>query len=245
MEQEKIEQLLKSIGLNKNGVKVYVDLVKSGPSSALNISKRTKIHRSNTYDVLHGLIEKRFVKEENYNKKRLFNSMEPEKIKDYLKQKEKEIDLVILQLKTLSSDNHSEAEISITKEAFAAREMLLDLLKIEQPINIYGAPSNAPEIFGNGFIEDFHRKRIRKKITMKHIYNQNAKERIKELNRMPFTEAKHLGKKYDTHVSTNICGDVVVLIIFSNPVSVIKIKNKEIAETYKNYFELLWNKAKK
>ena len=79
---------------------------------------------------------------------------------------------------------------------------------------------------------------------MRHIYNQEASERISKLNKMKYTEARHLAKKYDGYVPTNICGDIVVLLVFSEPVSVIKIKSKRIAETYNKYFEILWNNAR-
>jgi hypothetical protein len=80
---------------------------------------------------------------------------------------------------------------------------------------------------------------------MRHIYNQEAKERMDVLNKMKFTEAKHLAGKYDADAPTNICGDTVIFFVFSEPVSVIKIKSKKIADTYKKYFELLWQHAKK
>jgi hypothetical protein len=133
--------------------------------------------------------------------------------------------------------------VSLTRGQFAAREVLNDLLKKNATINVYGASREAVEAFGEGFLEDFHKRRAKKKILMRHIYNIDAIKRIDFLNKLEYTEAKFLSKKYDTHVSTQICDDVVILIIFVNPVSIITIKNKEIADTYNKYFELLWSKA--
>lgn len=239
----KIEEVLESVGLNKSEIKIYVDLVKNKTSSALDISKRTTIHRSNTYDILRNLIEKGFVKETIEDNRKLFIPMEPEKIKDYLKQKEKEVDQIIEQLNHYQEQNTPDETVSLTRGQFAAREVLNDLLKKNATINVYGASKEAVEAFGEGFLEDFHKRRAKKKILMRHIYNLDALKRIEFLNKIECTEARFLSKKYDTLVSTQICDDMVILIIFVNPVSIITIKNKEIADTYNKYFELLWSKA--
>jgi sugar-specific transcriptional regulator TrmB len=243
MNNDKLTEVLESVGMNKSEIKIYIDLVKNRKSSALDISKRTTIHRSNTYDILRNLMEKGFVRESTQNNRKLFIAMEPEKIKDYLKQKEREIDLIIEQLKQYSDQNTTEEVVSITRGQFAVREMLIDMLKKNCTINAYGASNDAVENFGEGFLEDYHKKRIRKKILMRHIYNVDATNRINYLNKMKYTEAKSLSKKYDTHVATIICDDNVYIVVFVNPVSIISIKNKEIAETYLKYFDLLWSKA--
>ena len=83
-----------------------------------------------------------------------------------------------------------------------------------------------------------------KKISMKHIYNHDAKERIKFLNNLSYTEARYLPKEFDAVVSTNICGDEVALTLWSETPITTLIKDKKMAEAYKRYFELLWNAAK-
>jgi hypothetical protein len=121
--------------------------------------------------------------------------------------------------------------------------VLNHFLDYDEPILCYGIPKNAPGMLKT-VLPHFHKKRIEKKIVMKHIYNHNAQERANELNKMPYTEARYLPEKFDSSVSTNICGDEVVLVLWIDIPIVIQIKNKKIAEAYKNYFELLWDAAK-
>jgi hypothetical protein len=108
----------------------------------------------------------------------------------------------------------------------------------------FGASKKAVENFGEGFLEEFHKQRIKRKIQMFHIYNSSALDRIKYLNKMKFTHAKFLAKKYDTTMSTAICHDTVLLLNFLDSLFVIKIKSQQIADTYKRYFELMWRMAK-
>ena len=80
---------------------------------------------------------------------------------------------------------------------------------------------------------------------MKHIYNEDAKDRIKYLSKMPYTEVKYLPKEYNSPVSTEICGEEVMFVFWKKNPLVIHIHNKEIATYYKSYFEILWKNAKK
>ena len=79
---------------------------------------------------------------------------------------------------------------------------------------------------------------------MNHIYNSSAGDRVHFLNKMPYTEARILPKKYDSNATTNISGDRVVIILWDKKITVIEIRNEEIAQSYKNYFDLLWRMAK-
>ena len=213
----KIHSILESIGLNKNEILLYLELVNHPSSSALDLSKRTGIHRSNTYDSLRRLMEKGFVNEIIKDNKKTFSAIEPEKIKDYLQQKQQEFDLILPQLRNIPSAEEGKDAFSISQGDFAVRESLLDMLKLNSPILVFGAPPQAIETLGEGFLKEFHKERIKNKIEMKHIYSQSAIERINSLNKMKFTEAKYLPKKYDSTVSTNVCGDQIVFFVFSKP----------------------------
>lgn len=243
--EEKINQVLESIGLNKNEVKIYLDLIRYSRSSALDISKRTHIHRSNTYDAIRKLIDRGFVNEIIEEKKKMFKAVGPEKIKDFVRQQELEIDSIIPMLNQFCSFSENNGSTIMTcKGIFALRESLADLLNKNQDIYILGAPHQIINTLGLGFIKEFHRIRIKKKIQMNHIYNQDAMDRIKVLNKMKYTEARCLEKKYQSSVVTTICGDTVLLYIFTNPVTTIVIKDQAVAESYRNHFLALWSRAK-
>ena len=62
---------------------------------------------------------------------------------------------------------------------------------------------------------------------------------------MPFTPIRILPALYDSEVATTVCGDEIGFIIFKAPMTVMFIKNKDMADSYKKYFELLWKSAKK
>ena len=120
--------------------------------------------------------------------------------------------------------------------------ILFHFLEFREPILVYGAPKKAYELL-KFRIDLFHKERIKRKIPMKHIYNFEAAERIKQISQMPFTYAKRLPQLFDSNVSTNICGDEVIFVVWNPPIKVMQIKDKDMAMAYKKYFNILWKNS--
>jgi sugar-specific transcriptional regulator TrmB len=243
MDESKITEILESIGLHKNEILIYLDLIKIGSSSAHDIATRTKIHRPNVYDTLEKLTKKGIVTQSIENNKKVFYPISPKSLMSYLKQKEYDLQTIIPEIEKIHSKPKDERRITMSEGIRAIRNILDSFLEMEQPIYVYGIPKSANEELG-GFIEDFHQRRIEKKIPMKHVYNKNAYKRIKELNNLEFTEARYLPSLYDTTITTNICGNKVVLFFWENPIYAIIIENQSVANAYKKYFDIIWEEAK-
>src|SRR3989338_8428099 len=160
--ENKVINVLEFIGLHKNERIIYLDLLKNGASTAVDISKRTKIHRPNTYDALRKLIDKGFISQTRTPLKNFFHAMDASKIKDYIEQKKQEVEEIIPHIAEFSKKVTQKEDISISKGTFAARGAALDLLEIGKEIKVFGASRQAVETFGHGFLKDFHAKRIKK-----------------------------------------------------------------------------------
>ena len=242
--ETRIMNVLEFIGLHKNERIIYLDLLKNGASTAVDISKRTRIHRPNTYDALRKLIDRGFISQTKTPLKNLFQAMEVERIRHYIDQKKQEIEEIIPEIHELSRKVTQKEDILITKGTFGAREALLDLLKQKKEIKVFGSSKQAVEVIGMGFLRDFHKERIKMKIKMLHIYNIDAADRIKHLNRLKYTQARHLSRDYDSIITTLICGDTVLIFVYGQSISVITIKQQEIADTYSRYFDVMWKQTR-
>jgi sugar-specific transcriptional regulator TrmB len=237
------KEFLRSLGFAKNEVEVYIALTELGPSSVLELSKKIKVHRTNIYDSLRSLINKGVVYSIDEPTK-LFSARSPESLSHFLHQKEVELAELVKSIgpKVLRRERNKEEKITVTKGNFAMREALFSMLENNLPILVYGIPKDAPEKIGP-ILKEFHRERLKKKIVMKQIYNSEAGERVKFLNKMKYTEAKMLPKKYDSYATTNICGNRVIIFLWDGEITVIEIRDENLAAPYKNYFDILWSKA--
>ena len=240
---EDVKEFLRSIGLGKNDADVYVTLVKNGISSVLEISKDTRIHRSNIYEALDNLLKKGLIFEITKDKKKLFYARPPSSLLDYLRNREIELKMVVEKLESEHSKHNNHSRINMTEGKFGLREAIMSMLETGEPISVFGIPAKAIEEIGP-IMDEFHKERVKKGIHMRHIYNSDGIDRIHYLNSLKFTEAKHLPSKYDSPVSTNISGNKVILILWNKDYNIIEIEDEDIAKSYLNYFEILWRAAK-
>jgi hypothetical protein len=93
------------------------------------------------------------------------------------------------------------------------------------------------------YFKHWNKKRIRKKVYVKAIFNEEAKH-IKEVSKLPLTKVRTIPKEFSTPAVINIYGNKVAIILWTkNPLAFI-VKNKEYADSFRNYFELLWKISK-
>jgi len=241
MEKSKIFSILESIGFNKNEIKVYLNLIQSGKSGVIDISKRTGIHRSNTYDILNKLLEKGIVDQSIENDKKFFYPVDPQDLYDYLKQKEKKLAEIIPEIEKIQNLPYEQRRVTISEGLNSAKNIISHLLDFKEPIYALGASKEFLELI-EGFFEEFHRQRIKRKIVLKSILEIDAMKYIKRLNQMDYTEARYLPSN-SSKTLTYICKDKVIILIWENSVSVITIENTSTSESYKNYFNILWEEA--
>jgi len=238
------ENILIDIGLSKNESKIYITLLELGISTGTEIAEKSKVHRTNVYDTIERLIQKGLVSYTVKNNKKYFEATDPQNLMHLLKQKEDKLRNILPQL-LLAKKLSKKTEVKVYEGAVSARNILLSLLYIGEPIYMYGTIKEVKKIFGQHVLDRFQRERIRKGIPQKIIYNHDATERIHELKKLPLIEIKALPKEFDSPMSTNICGDLVYFRLYRDPPITIWIKSKDIADIYKKYFQIMWSIAKK
>ena len=240
-----MKNTLKSLGLTQREAEAYLGLYNFKETTATQLAKITKEHRTNIYDCLNRLIEKGVVSYFREKDKKLFEAADPEMLKNILKEKELNLNSILPELKLKNELAVKKSEAHIFEGIVSIRNMLNHFLEAGKTRYAYGSPITASKMLGDYFLESYHRKRLSKKLKLFLIYNSDAKERINHLNSLELTESRFLPKEYDSPVTTNICGDEVVIFLYSKKPLAIQIRNSQIAEAYKKYFDLLWRLAHK
>ena len=230
--EKDILSALESIGLNKNETIVYLDLIKAGKSSVVGISERTRIHRPNVYDSVAKLIKRGLIKQSVGSDKKLFSAMGSSNLLNYVRQKEFELQKVLHLIEELNV-NGSDSETSVVSGLEKARENIYSIIS-GKSILIYGMPIDLAgfrEIFN-----DFIKKCKDKGIQVKTIYTNQIN--LKDTN------SKFLPSKFDSKITTFISEDKILLFFWNSSNSCVLIKDKDVAEGYRNYFDVLWENAK-
>jgi sugar-specific transcriptional regulator TrmB len=241
------EEALEGIGFSKNEAKVYIALLDIGRATATEIANMSKVHRTNVYDALNGLIKKGAVSCITKEDTKYYEAADPENLINILKEKEETLQKIIPQLKLSQKLAKSKGDVKMFEGVMAIKDLLNHFLEIGEERCVYGAPMIASRKIGESWLEEYHKRRAKKKIWIRQIYNEEAIERARRLNKMPYTEVRCLPKEYDSPVATTICGNEVVLMFWpekGEPIF-IQIINSDMAEAYKKYFKIMWEMAKK
>lgn len=235
------EKALESIGLIKNEARVYIALLQIGETPVGQLAKKLEMHRTNIYDILNSLHEKGLASFTIKKGTKNFKASNPDNLLSLFKMKESEISEAVSEIKSITRKT-DESEVYFSQGVNAAKQAILNTLN-STSVSIFTIPKKAMENLA-GFFNDYNKQRIKKKITLKQICNQELEGYIFKLKKMPMTEARFLSAKYDSPVSTIVSENTVSLIVWTNPVSVTTINNPDVAAAYNDYFDILWKIAK-
>ncbi len=235
---EDVVKLLEEMGLTKTEAIVYLTLVKKGSSTAYRLSKDANIYKANTYMAIEGLIRKNLVVRVDIQGKSLLRAVPPEDFVLHLDRQKEKFEQVLPQIERNFQDEYNDVAVFSGVETFF--NILHSLLEEKESIYAFDIPSFVPQIVQT-HIGKFHVVRIKKKIKMYHIYDYDAKERIALLKKMPHTYAKCNVQNRFSAVSTIVCGKITLITNWKNLVKTVKIVDRDIADAYRQQFDVLWN----
>lgn len=230
---------LKEAGLTGNEAKVYYELVKKGELTANQVSKNLGLDRSLSYTILNNLIEKGQVSYIIKDNKKLFSAASPENLLNSIKKKEAKIKDLIPELEKIKVFTESEQEIKIYEGKEGLRNLVTLAFK-EKDYCAFGAT-------GWAYSQLYEMPRIVKKIGEKKIrVRLIGSKKLKETEAFKLKNFEYRYLDADSKSPTSVFGEYVSIHLATREKPfIILIKNKDIADTYRNYFEVLWATARK
>ena len=243
-------QVLEKIGLSKPEIRIYLVLLRLGQSTTSSIVKEAKVPSSKVYEFLDRLIQKGLVSYVIKSNKKHFRASDPKLLKEILNERqqelldqENEVNRLLPELKSLATQDpnliHSDIYEGL-KGVKSVYERIYSSLKKGETQYIIGAPKIANELI-EGYLLDWHQRRIKKGIRCKYIYDSDVLEYGKIRQKMPLTEVRYLPKKMNSPVWIEIFKDhVVICHIKGRNAILFMIHDKEISEGYLDYFDMMW-----
>ena len=235
-------KILQDLGLTDSESKVYLALLELGPSLAGTISRKTGIHRRNIYDITERLIKKGLIGYILKNNRRTFEAANPERFNEILKEKQEELQESLGDLMFLYQKTKEKQETNFYTGTEGLKTVFQDQLEInsreKKEILILGASQSAFEVLPFYF-KWYDLDRVKKKIKARIIASEKLSKKI------PLAEIRYLPQKYTNPLAINIYKDKVAIILWKKSPIAIVIKEKEIADSYRQYFEIMWKTARK
>lgn len=240
---------LETAGLSGNEVKVYLALLDLGSALAGEITKKCGVNRTNVYDALDRLTERGLASYVIKANRKHFEAAAPERIITYLDEKEEEIEkkkklinavLPTLEIRRRLSKEPQEATIYKGREGL--KSIAEDVLKTKRALLVFGAEGRFVELFTH-YAEQWHMRRGKLKIPLKIIYNEKIRAKKSKAN-FPILHMRFNSQVYDTPATTWIYGDKVAIIVWSHQPIATLMRSKDVADSYRQFFSILWNSSK-
>jgi len=234
------KEIFKQVGLTDNESEVYYILLQLKEGSASEIAAKTRISRPHVYDSLNKLLEKGICSYNIRNNKKHFKSLDPNKLIDRLKEREKNLQAVMPELINLFKSAKEKPTVEVLEGGEGIKTILNEIIKTEKEMLAFNTLGKEfYKYVPDFFIERYLNERLKKHIKSRQFYTEGA-----QIINHPMVTYKKIPREY-SQVTLFVYGNNVVMFILVDPIMVIRIKSKEVARLYRNQFELLWKLAKK
>ena len=239
---------LEKFGLSEKEARVYLASLELGESTATDISIKSDIPRTLVYDILERLIGAGLVSYSIKANKKHFSASDPEEFKRILKEKERAVSSIMGDLKELQKiKGKKRPKVEIYEGREGMKTVMNNILRSKvREFRAYGSSRSSFEIIP-AFMNEWHKQRIKQKITMKILYN-NTKEAREKVKKRPeslkYTKYKFMPIELESPTATLIYANKVVLQSWTKDPFAVLIEDKQMAENQKRYFEELWKIAK-
>ncbi len=240
-----MKENLKELGLTNNEIEVYLTLLRKGSISVNEIAERSGLHRQAVYDALDRLLEKGFVSFVTKNNKKYFQGINPEKIMEFIKEKEEKFRSILPELINLTKLPREDTLVEVFKGKGIVRTVYRDIIKEFQRKHGEVLISGVDE---RKFMEEDkialyqHLKRLRKLGCKERIL---IREGDTYLVKGTQTEYRWIPEEAFNPTPIYVYNNKLTIIIWGNPNYAVMIDNKNLAVSYRKQFNLLWKISKK
>ena len=246
---------LKKIGLTGGEIKVYSALLELGETTRTELAKKSGISPSKIYDVANRLIVKGIIASVKKNGITHFSAANPERIKDFIQNKEKDLIkekeiveriLPILLGKYTQTKEHTDVEVFYGWEGMKTifDDKVKEMKKGESDY-IFGASRGYDSKQADIFFSQYYLKKRDKGFGSKIIFNEDVRTNIRRTSifREDPNEIRFLNQ--ETFTEINLYHNTVLVIMLLKKPLVIRVRNKDAATSFRQYFESMWKIAEK
>lgn len=242
---EKLLSVLAGAGLSKNQAAVYLAALSHGPSRATELSKFANIKRTTTYPVLQSLQELGLVSTQTKGFKTSYQAESPEKLEALVDEKHRRLKASLAELSTLRNLKRSESEIKYFAGKASIKTVydgLLEDTNEGEDYLIISSPQTWHELDPK-FFNDFIARRAKLKIKIRSLLLDSDVARDYIKNQKTYNlKAKLLPKEMNFTANIVVIPKKVVIHQLVEPIWAMVIEDRNIAKTFSELFEGLWQK---
>jgi sugar-specific transcriptional regulator TrmB len=242
----RITQALQNLGFSPQDSQIYISLLKVGESSVGAIIADTGLHRDIVYGALTRLDQQGLVQSIEKKKIRHYQALDPAVLVRKVQEKADLAKSILPELKQLFTQ--PEVTVRVYEGVDGLEETEKDwaaTLKDGEALLCIGGAGKSWYDLGKQFNhEKYHKKLFERGIRFKTVTYTNEAREIRENETAEFNPVRVLPESYKVPSSTIIYGDKIQIQIFGERFFAIVIQSKAVSDSYRRYFDILWNMGK-
>lgn len=240
--------ILKQLGFSEKEIKVYLALLKSGPSSVRALAQTSGINRGTTYDILKSLKENGLASFYHKDTKQFFVAEDPSALHKHLEHRIDNLEEVrghlinlIPELKSLFNEAGDKPVVKYYEGYSGVKTVLFDVLETtesskEKLYYVFSSDAIREYLYKDKAFPNFTKERIRRKIKVKAI-GIGHKGTVAQLSEKKSLHAK---KSSPTYILI-YPGKVAMISVNAQkqPLALI-IEDEALFVTQQQLFEFIW-----
>lgn len=237
--------IFEELGLTKTEIKIYLVLLELGSSTAGILLEKSRLPNSTLHRDLNSLIARGLINFVLEGKRKVYQATNPEYFINFIDEKKKRFQDILPELKEKQRLTSPKESASVFKGIRGIKEVYNQMINSSgKEYNTFGGGPITEKIMGIIWWLNLHKRRVANKLPSRQIFDESVKTGGKEIAKNPMTKIRYVDKEFAQFQETIIVGNKVAIAVFSEEPYAFLINDKNVAESYRKYFELLWKIAK-
>ncbi|MFA6462009.1 MAG: helix-turn-helix domain-containing protein [Candidatus Woesearchaeota archaeon] len=237
--------VFEELGLTRTEIKIYLTLLKLGASSAGIILDKSQLPSSTVHRDLNSLIAKGLINFILAGKRKVYRATEPEHLFDFVEDKKRKLQEILPELKETQRGTTNEESASVYKGVRGIKEVYNIMINAKgKEYNTFGGGPITSKIMGFTWWLNLHKRRVANKLQSRQVFDDSVRVGGMKIAENFLTKIRYLNKEFAQFQETVIVGDLVTIAVFSENPYALLIKDKNVADSYRKYFGILWKQAK-
>ncbi len=242
MQFDNILKLLTEIGMTSNEAKMYLTILYSQPCTIGEISKKSNINRTSTYDCIDRLLETGLINYVVKDEKKWFECTNPDRILEMIREREEKIDEILPLLQNIYNNQNkynTDGKITLHKGYGGVMTVFQQILREAKSVDVMDSEGQLVErvpAYARYFIKQLDKRNIKVRYLVRNRGNLTPSKK---------TEIRFIKKSTVSDAVINIYDNKIVFFVWVEPPEAVVIENRAAAQSLRYYFEMIWNMAKK
>lgn len=237
-------QILEDIGLTNAEIKVYLALLELGSATAGPIIEKSGLQSSVVHMTLTKLTDKGFISSVKEGKRNNYQATNPNHIIDFINEKKERFENILPELLVRQQTAKKKPEIITFRGIKGIKELLLELLEAGGKEHHTFGSTKKSLMLGDAWWVSYHKRRAEKGIKAQLLFNESLQS-WKAESKYPKAEVRYTQAGFEPLTETIIRDDRIGIIVWIDKPLGILIQQKEAAQSYDKFFQIMWNAAKK